>query len=171
MPDGIFANTLNLCNHLEKIQIYTNGITCKVVSSWFASSVGLSEEELTLILKSIYFPYGNTNALGSFEECIAAKSDLKDSMNPPFEIPDFKGSYVPLKLVSAQSEVRKDHNERMAGRISIIGGSLPISLENVSVLKKSVDPQLKQNYSIGIGVNHCWIYNWTCQFAICYVCA
>ena len=97
--------------------------------------------------------------------------DLKDSMNPPFEIPDFKGSYVPLRLVSGQSEVRKDHNERMAGGISIIGGSLPISLENVSVLKKSVDPQLKQNYSIGIGVNHCWIYNWTCQFAICYVCA
>ena len=148
MPDGIFANTLNLCNHLEKIQKYTNGITCKVVSSWFASSVGLSEEVLTLILQSISFPYGNTNALGSFEECIAAKSDMNDSMNPPFEIPDFIGSYVPLRLVSAQSEVRKDHNERMAGGISIIGGSLPISLENVSVLKKSVDPQMKQNYSI-----------------------
>ena len=129
LPDGIFANTLNLCNHLEKIQIYTNGITCEVVSSWFASSVGLSEEALTLILSSISFPYGNTNALGSFEECIAAKSDMNDTVNPPFEIPDFIGSYVHLKLSTVQSEA---HNERMAGGISIIGGSLPLSLENVS---------------------------------------
>ena len=100
-----------------------------MVSSWFASSVGLSEEALTLILSSISFPYGNTNALGSFEECIAAKSDMNDTVNPPFEIPDFIGSYVPLKLSTVQSEA---HNERMAGGISIIGGSLPLSLENVS---------------------------------------
>ena len=132
LPDGMFANTLNLCNHLKKIQIYTNGITCEVVSSWFASSVGLSEEALTLILSSISFPYGNTNALGSFEECIAAKSDMNDTVNPPFKIPDFIGSYVPLKMSAVQSEGKEAHNERMAGGISIIGGSLPISLENVS---------------------------------------
>ena len=133
LPDGIFASTLNFCSHLEKIQIYTEGVTCEVLASFFASAIGLPIETVLSTLSLISIPYGNTNALGSFEACIAAKADMRNTIEPPFEISDFKGSYIPLKLASAQSALKEISLGRMAGGISIIGDGLSPILGNVSL--------------------------------------
>ena len=129
IPDGIFAHTLNLCQWIEENQMYLEGLTCQSLANLLAGLVGLDVNIIFSTLSTVSVPYGNTNAMGSFEECIACQSNI--SQPTPFQIPDFKGTYAPLKIYTDIPENQKSKLTRIGGGISIIGGNIPIVLQNV----------------------------------------
>ena len=109
LPDGIFADTQDICSILE-----LGGTSC--------DDIGLS------FLKGlINIPVGNTHAYGSFEGCISVQSNILSNQSfNPFQLEeDMQGFYVPLKLLSTVDLSNGFLAEtKMAPIIGTIGGSL-----------------------------------------------
>ena len=119
MPDGMYADTYEFCERLEKFYASTFGFTC--------DSAPPGGVQLPFSLSSlrglINIPYGNTKAYGSFQGCINVKQEFErnDTTFNVYNITKLNGQYVRLSVDPNFEALDPDSNKetRLAG---IIGG-------------------------------------------------
>jgi hypothetical protein len=91
LPDGIFSDSMDLCDILPMVDL-----SCELFGLGFLKGI-------------INIPMGNTLALGSFEGCLSAKSDINftSPLNPYSMTENFMGQYIPLLLSPANTGMNK----------------------------------------------------------------
>ena len=114
LPDGIYSDNYDFCELLEQYQ----GVIPFNCDSY---SLGFLKGRIAL-------PMGNTKAYGSFESCLAVKTSLQyGADNNPFNIANFSGNYMRLKIKSLTQSTKPD--TRMAPIIAG-GGILEPIIQN-----------------------------------------
>ena len=121
IPDGIYADTYEFCERLEKFYSEIFGFSC---DSGPPEGVQLPFS-LSSLRGLINIPYGNTKAYGSFPGCINVKKDFSfGDIHNPYNISHIHGQYVRLSIDPNFSKITGgDAKEtRLAGIIA--GGGL-----------------------------------------------
>ena len=132
-------------------------------------SLNLPENTLSGLLN---IPLGNTHAFGSYEGCLAVKTNYINSeapcvapLPPPFNITqtcnplsaaEFNGSWLPMSVVSTVSIAPPQKTSRIASGISIIGGLGDLILANIteieSVSHVSMSSPWGRGWSAGLAI-------------------
>ena len=123
IPDGIYADTYEFCERLEKFYAGQFGFTC---DSGPPEGVTLPFS-LSSLRGLINIPYGNTIAYGSFPGCINVKKDFEiGDVHNPYNISHIYGQYVRLSINPNFSNIGGDKETRLAGIIASGGLLKPI---------------------------------------------
>ena len=120
IPDGIYADTYEFCERLEKFYAGEFGFTC---DSGPPEGVTLPFS-LSSLRGLINIPYGNTKAYGSFPGCVNVKKEFKKGdVHNPFNIDHINGQYIRLSIDPNFDKITGDTKDtRLAGIIA--GGGL-----------------------------------------------
>ena len=142
MPDGMYADTYEFCERLEKFYASAFGFTC--------DSAPPEGVQLPFSLSSlrglVNIPYGNTKAYGSFQGCINMKQifERNDTTFNVFNITHLNGQYVRLAIDPNFDALASgdDKGVRMPGIIAAGGLLKPIidQVFNSSEILSSVSP-------------------------------
>ena len=125
IPDGIYADTYEFCERLEKFYAQTFGFTC---DSGPPEGVQLPFS-LSSLRGLINIPYGNTKAYGSFPGCINVKKEFMfGDLHNPYNISHIYGQYVRLSIDPNFGKISGDDAKetRLAGIIAAGGLVKPI---------------------------------------------
>ena len=129
MPDGMYAETYEFCERLEKFYASTFGFTC--------DSAPPEGVQLPFSLSSlrglVNIPYGNTKAFGSFQGCINVKQEFmrNDSVYNVFNISRLNGQYVRLSIDPNFEALSPNEEEARLAGIIAIGGLLKPTIDQV----------------------------------------
>ena len=147
LPDGIYTRSMDICEVLDRFgNVFAPGSNLNC--NFLELSLNLPENTLSGLLN---IPLGNTHAFGSYEGCLAVRTNYDNSeapcvapLPPPYNITqtcnplsaaEYNGSWMPMSVVSTVSIAPPQKTSRMASGISIIGGLGDLILANITQIE------------------------------------
>ena len=162
MPDGMYADTYEFCERLEKFYAAEFGFTCDSAPPNVTLPFSLN-----LFRGLINVPFGNTKAFGSFQGCINVKQEfeMNDTVHNIFNISQLNGQYVRLSVDPNFEALMPQRVEtRLAGIIA--GGGLLGPIIDQVFNSSEILSSVRYTFKIGLFDYSCMYFNFRLNFCI-----